>query len=123
MASPFVEVEIDTPTGEKTVKVTNPDRVYFSGLPEGRGRKLDLVDYYLAVGEGVVRALRDRPTVLKRHPDGAEAGRFEPLSFPVRPLKMPTRWAGSIRGAELLPAKTSASDGGPPLAMTSGTPS
>ena len=72
VASPFVELEIDTPAGERTVKVTNPDKTYFSGLPEGRGRKLDLVEYYLAVGDGIVRALRERPTVLKRHPGGAE---------------------------------------------------
>jgi DNA ligase D len=72
VASPFVEIPVDTPTGERLVKVTNPDKTYFSALPEGRGRKLDLVEYYLAVGDGIVRALRDRPTVLKRHPDGAE---------------------------------------------------
>ena len=52
MASPFVELEVDTPSGERTVKVTNPEKTYFSGLPEGRGRKLDLVEYYLAVGDG-----------------------------------------------------------------------
>jgi DNA ligase D len=72
MASPFVELGIDTPTGLRTVKVTNPDKTYFSGLPDGTGRKLDLVEYYLAVGDGIVRALRERPTVLKRHPGGAE---------------------------------------------------
>ncbi len=71
-ASPFVELEIDTPAGPRTVKVTNPDKTYFTGLPEGHGRKLDLVSYYLAVGPGIVNALRERPTVLKRHPDGAE---------------------------------------------------
>ena len=72
MASPFVEISVDTPTGERLVKVTNPEKTYFSALPEGRGRKLDLVEYYLSVADGVVRALRERPTVLKRHPDGAE---------------------------------------------------
>lgn len=72
MASPFVELVVPTPTGERVVKVTNPERTYFSGLPEGRGRKLDLVEYYLAVAGGVVRGLRERPTVLKRHPEGAE---------------------------------------------------
>ena len=72
MASPFVEIGVDTPSGERVVKVTNPDRTYFSGLPEGRGRKIDLVEYYLAVGDGIVRALRERPTVLKRHPEGAD---------------------------------------------------
>ena len=72
MASPFVELEVDTPSGERIVKVTNPDKIYFSALPEGMGRKIDLVDYYRAVGDGIVAALRERPTVLKRHPDGAE---------------------------------------------------
>jgi DNA ligase D len=73
MASPFVELDVDTPSGERTVKVTNPEKTYFSALPAGKGRKLDLVEYYLAVADGVVRGLRERPTVLKRHPDGAEA--------------------------------------------------
>jgi DNA ligase D len=76
MASPApptaVELEVDTPSGPRTVKVTNPGKTYFSGLPEGRGRKLDLVEYYLAVADGVVRGVRERPTVLKRHPGGAD---------------------------------------------------
>ena len=64
--SPYVEIEV----GERTVKVTNPDKVYF---PAQGGTKLDLVRYYLAVGDGVMRALRDRPVYLKRHPDGVES--------------------------------------------------
>jgi DNA ligase D-like protein (predicted polymerase) len=72
VASPFLELEVDTPSGPRTVKVTNPEKTYFSGLPEGRGRKLDLVEYYLSVADGVVRGLRERPTVLKRHPGGAD---------------------------------------------------
>ena len=63
--SPFVELEV----GERTVKVTNPDKVFFRTRGE---TKLDLVRYYLAVGDGIVRALHERPTQLKRHPDGAE---------------------------------------------------
>jgi len=65
MPSPFVEIEV----GEHTVKVTNPDKVYFSARGE---TKLDHVNYYLSVGDGIVRALWERPTQLKRHPDGAE---------------------------------------------------
>ncbi len=65
MASPFVELEV----GDRVVKVTNPDKVFFAEHGE---TKLDLVRYYLAVGEGIVRALYERPTQLKRHPDGAE---------------------------------------------------
>src|ERR687889_258702 len=65
MASPFVELDVDG----FTVKVTNPDKVYFSARGE---TKLDLVQYYLSVADGIVRALYERPTQLKRHPDGAE---------------------------------------------------
>jgi DNA ligase D-like protein (predicted polymerase) len=65
MPSPFVELEV----GERVVRVTNPDKVFFSARGE---TKLDLVRYYLAVGDGIVRALHERPTQLKRHPDGAE---------------------------------------------------
>ncbi|MFI6815201.1 non-homologous end-joining DNA ligase [Nonomuraea sp. NPDC050328] len=63
MASPYIELEV----GERTVKVTNPDKVYF---PEAGITKRELVEYYIAVGEGALRAMRDRPTNLKRHPDG-----------------------------------------------------
>ncbi|MBA2331424.1 MAG: DNA polymerase domain-containing protein [Actinobacteria bacterium] len=65
MASPFVELEV----GERVVKVTNPDKVLFPARGE---TKLDLVRYYLSVGEGIVRALRLRPTQLRRFPDGVE---------------------------------------------------
>src|ERR671911_1128345 len=65
MASPFVELEI----GGRTVKVTNPDKVFYRKL---KATKLDHVQYYVSVAEGIVRALYERPTQLKRHPDGAE---------------------------------------------------
>jgi DNA ligase D len=65
MPSPFVEIQV----GARLVKVTNPDKVFFSAHGE---TKLDLVNYYLSVGDGIVRALLERPTQLKRHPDGAE---------------------------------------------------
>ena len=65
MASPFIEIEV----GERLVKVTNPDKVLF---PAAGHTKRDLVEYYLSVGEGIVRALRERPTQLRRFPDGIE---------------------------------------------------
>ena len=67
MASPFVEIEV----GDRVVKVTNPDKVYFPARGE---TKLDLVNYYLSVGEGVLRALRGRPTTLERWPGGVFEG-------------------------------------------------
>jgi DNA ligase D len=63
MASPFVEIEV----GGRVVKLTNPDRVYFPARGE---TKHDLVDYYIAVADGIVRALRDRPCMLHRYPEG-----------------------------------------------------
>ncbi|GII76462.1 ATP-dependent DNA ligase [Sphaerisporangium rufum] len=63
MASPFIELNV----GDRVVKVTNPDKIYF---PEIKATKRELVEYYVSVGEGALRALRDRPTYLKRHPDG-----------------------------------------------------
>jgi len=65
MASPFIEL----PVGERLVRVSNPDKVFFRARGE---TKLDLVQYYLSVADGIVRTLFERPTQLKRHPDGAE---------------------------------------------------
>lgn len=65
MASPFTELEV----GSRIVKITNPDRVYFSARGE---TKLDLARYYLSVGDGITRALRERPCMLKRFPEGAD---------------------------------------------------
>ena len=65
MAAEFVELDVEG----RTVKVTNPGKVFYSARGE---TKLDHVRYYLSVGEGIVRALYERPTQLKRHPDGAE---------------------------------------------------
>ncbi len=62
-ASPAVEVEVD----DRVVRVSNPDRVYFPARGE---TKLDLVHYYLAVGEGIVRSLYERPCMLHRFPEG-----------------------------------------------------
>ena len=63
MASPFIELDV----GERAVKLTNPDKVLF---PKARRTKRDLAEYYVAVGEGIVRALYERPTQLRRFPDG-----------------------------------------------------
>ncbi len=56
------------------VRVTHPDKRYFS--KETRLTKLDLVRYYLAVAPGAINGIRDRPIVLKRFVNGAEAEPF-----------------------------------------------
>ncbi|MGQ2912369.1 non-homologous end-joining DNA ligase [Aeromicrobium sp.] len=58
-----VEIEVD----DRLVRVSNPDRVYF---PERGWTKLDLVEYYIAVGDGIVNALFERPCMLHRFPKG-----------------------------------------------------
>ncbi|GGO87733.1 non-homologous end-joining DNA ligase [Wenjunlia tyrosinilytica] len=64
---------LELKAGERTVRLSNPDKVYF---PERGFTKLDVARYYLAVGDGIVRALRDRPTTLERYPDGVEGESF-----------------------------------------------
>ncbi|WP_134325226.1 DNA polymerase domain-containing protein [Cumulibacter soli] len=58
-----VELEI----GDRTVRISSPQRPYFPGLGI---TKLDLAYYYIAVGDGIVRALQQRPCMLHRFPDG-----------------------------------------------------
>ncbi|WP_411276772.1 non-homologous end-joining DNA ligase [Gaiella sp.] len=86
MASPFIEIEV----GERTVKVTNPDKVLF---PTAGYTKRDQVGYYLSVGEGIVRALRERPTQLRRFPDGIEG---EQVYQKRVPEKRP-EWVEAVR--------------------------
>ncbi|GGF95054.1 ATP-dependent DNA ligase [Rhodococcoides trifolii] len=73
--SPAIEVEV----GERTVRVSNPDRVYF---PESGATKRDLVNYYLSVGDGIVNALRERPCMLHRFPDGLAGDKVHQKRLP-----------------------------------------
>jgi DNA ligase D-like protein (predicted polymerase) len=57
----------------REVTVSNPDKLYF---PEAGITKRELVQYYLAVAEGVLRGVRDRPMQLKRYVDGIGAEPF-----------------------------------------------
>jgi DNA ligase D len=75
MASPFVELEV----GDRVVKVSHPDRVYF---PRLAATKLDIARYYLCVGDGIVRALRERPCMLHRFPEGVEGERIYQKRIP-----------------------------------------
>jgi DNA ligase D len=85
MASPFVEVQV----GSRTVKITNPDRVYF---PATGHTKLDLAEYYRSVGDGIVRALRERPCMLHRFPDGTAGERIYQKRLP----KGAPEWVQSV---------------------------
>ena len=74
--APAIEVDV----GERTVRVTNPDRVYF---PATGATKLDLVDYYLAVGPGIVNALRERPCMMHRFPTGVSGEKVHQKRVPA----------------------------------------
>src|SRR5262247_4853058 len=57
----------------REVPLTSPDKVFF---PERGETKLDLVRYYLAVAEPLMRVTGGRPTLMQRFPHGAEGSSF-----------------------------------------------
>jgi len=71
MATPATEVD----AGGRAVRVSSPDRVIYEPTARtGAVTKLMVVEYYLAVADGIMRALRDRPTALERWPKGVRDG-------------------------------------------------
>jgi DNA ligase D len=73
--TPPVELEV----GERVVRLSSPDRVYFSERSE---TKLDLAKYYMSVGDGIVRALRERPCMLHRFPSGVDGDKVHQKRIP-----------------------------------------
>ena len=60
---------------ERDLRVSNADRVIFGATERSRAlTKLDMVNYYLAVADGIMRALMRRPTTLERWPKGVHPG-------------------------------------------------
>jgi len=70
---------IELPVGEHVVRISNPDRVCFPARGE---TKLDLVNYYLSVGDGIVNALRERPCMLHRYPTGVTGEKVHQKRLP-----------------------------------------
>lgn len=62
-----VEVEV----AGRMMRLSSPDRVYY---PARGFTKRDVYEYYLSVEDGIMRALRDRPTTLERWPQGVLEG-------------------------------------------------
>ena len=73
----------------REVVITNPDKIYF---PKAGYTKLDLAKYYLAVAEGAVRGVANRPMALKRYVNGADA---EPFFQKRAPDKRPD-WIDTV---------------------------
>jgi DNA ligase D len=71
MASPATTID----AGGREVRISNPGRVIFPATehtPEIT--KLEVAEYYVAVADGIMRALRERPTTLERWPKGVHEG-------------------------------------------------
>jgi len=67
MASPATEVD----AAGRAVRVSSPDRVIYPATDRtAEVTKLQVVEYYLAVAPGIMRALDHRPTTLERWPKG-----------------------------------------------------
>ena len=84
--SPAIEVSVD----DRSVRISNPDRVYFATRGE---TKLDLVNYYLSVGPGIVNALRERPCMLHRFPTGTSGEKVHQKRVPSGAPP----WLGTVR--------------------------
>jgi DNA ligase D len=80
------ELEVDG----HVVRLTNPGRVYFSARGE---TKLDLAHYYLAVGDGIVNALRNRPCMMHRFPTGTDGDKVHQKRLP----KGAPDWVPTVR--------------------------
>ncbi len=70
---------VELTVGERTVRITHPERVYF---PATGATKLDLARYYLSVGDGIVRALRERPCMMHRFPEGLSGDKVHQKRLP-----------------------------------------
>src|ERR1700686_684108 len=70
---------VELAVGDRMVRISSPDRVYFSARGE---TKLDLANYYISVGEGIVRALRERPCMLHRFPSGVDGAKVHQKRIP-----------------------------------------
>jgi DNA ligase D len=70
---------VELTVGGRTVRISSPERVYFSARGE---TKLDLARYYLSVGDGIVRALRERPCMLHRFPRGVDGEKVHQKRIP-----------------------------------------
>ena len=60
--------------GGREVRITHPGKPYFT--QQAKLSKLDVVQYYLAVADGAINGIRDRPIVLKRFVNGAHGEAF-----------------------------------------------
>ncbi|MEY2755172.1 MAG: hypothetical protein RJB65_1530 [Actinomycetota bacterium] len=73
MAAAKDDGSVEVEAAGRAVRISSPGKVFFAARGE---TKLDLVRYYLAVEEQVMRQMRDRPVMMQRFPDGASGKSF-----------------------------------------------
>jgi DNA ligase D len=57
----------------RSLTISSPGKVFFPAIG---GTKLELIEFYLAIGDTVMRAMRDRPVLLQRFPNGSSGSSF-----------------------------------------------
>ena len=76
--------------GGREVRLTHPDKLYFS--EKVRLTKRDLVQYYVSIASGALAGIQDRPIVLKRFVNGAE----EPAFYQKRAPEQRPSWLRTV---------------------------
>ncbi|WP_043497331.1 non-homologous end-joining DNA ligase [Georgenia sp. SUBG003] len=89
MASSAKVMEVPGPDGPRQVRVSSPDRLMW---PDDGVTKWELAEYHVAVGEGLLRAVADRPVTLQRFPEGVQGEEF----FSKNPPRGVPAWARTV---------------------------
>jgi len=96
MASTGERVELEL--AGKTLSISNADKVFFKKHGQ---TKLDLIEFYRAVEEPILRAMGGRPTLLQRFPDGASGKNFFQKRVPKgAPDWLETTIVSTVNGTE-----------------------
>ncbi|MGH3705063.1 MAG: ATP-dependent DNA ligase, partial [Agromyces sp.] len=84
-----VTLSVPGPHGDRDVRISSPSRVIW---PEAGITKLELAEYFIAVGAPFVEANGDRPVSLQRFPGGVDGEQF----FSKNPPKGAPEWVRSV---------------------------
>lgn len=85
MAAKAIVLDVPGPT-MRQVRLSSPDRLLW---PQEQITKADLAEYTIAVGDGMLRAVGDRPVTLQRFPTGVDGEEF----FSKNPPRGVPEWA------------------------------
>jgi DNA ligase D len=89
MAGDAATLTVPGPHGDRSVRVSSPTRVIW---PEAGITKLELAEYFIAVGDAFVAANGDRPISLQRFSGNVEGEQF----FSKNPPKGAPEWVRSV---------------------------